>query len=80
MEVLRDLLEGLLPNADLVVYPDAGHGGIFQFHEQFVREALDFLLVEQRGGGVSGAGPVTVLGRQIGRASVSGLTSIILRP
>jgi pimeloyl-ACP methyl ester carboxylesterase len=32
-----------LPNADLVVYPDAGHGGIFQFHEQFVREALDFL-------------------------------------
>lgn len=32
-----------LPNADLVVYPDAGHGGIFQFHEQFVAEALDFL-------------------------------------
>jgi pimeloyl-ACP methyl ester carboxylesterase len=32
-----------LPNADLVVYPDAGHGGIFQFHEQFVSEALDFL-------------------------------------
>ncbi|WP_248508109.1 alpha/beta fold hydrolase [Streptomyces sp. D2-8] len=32
-----------LPNADLVVYPDAGHGGIFRFHEQFVAEALDFL-------------------------------------
>jgi pimeloyl-ACP methyl ester carboxylesterase len=32
-----------LPNADLVVYPDAGHGGVFQFHEQFVAEALDFL-------------------------------------
>jgi pimeloyl-ACP methyl ester carboxylesterase len=32
-----------LPNADLVVYPDAGHGGIFQFHEQFVGEALEFL-------------------------------------
>ncbi|WP_234310402.1 alpha/beta fold hydrolase [Streptomyces sp. NRRL S-474] len=32
-----------LPNADLVVYPDAGHGGIFQFHERFVAEALDFL-------------------------------------
>jgi pimeloyl-ACP methyl ester carboxylesterase len=32
-----------LPNADVVVYPDAGHGGIFQFHEQFVAEALDFL-------------------------------------
>jgi pimeloyl-ACP methyl ester carboxylesterase len=32
-----------LPNADLVVYPDAGHGGIFQFHGQFVDEALAFL-------------------------------------
>jgi pimeloyl-ACP methyl ester carboxylesterase len=32
-----------LPDADLVVYPDAGHGGIFQFHERFVAEALDFL-------------------------------------
>ena len=32
-----------LPNADLVVYPDAGHGGIFQFHEQFVDKALAFL-------------------------------------
>ncbi|MFE9445074.1 alpha/beta fold hydrolase [Streptomyces sp. NPDC006602] len=32
-----------LPHADLVVYPDAGHGGIFQFHEQFVTKALDFL-------------------------------------
>jgi pimeloyl-ACP methyl ester carboxylesterase len=32
-----------LPNADLVIYPDAGHGGIFQFHEQFVDKALAFL-------------------------------------
>ena len=32
-----------LSNADLVVYPDAGHGGIFQFHDQFVDKALDFL-------------------------------------
>ncbi|MFF1303648.1 alpha/beta fold hydrolase [Streptomyces sp. NPDC058307] len=32
-----------LPDADLVIYPDAGHGGVFQFHEQFVTEALDFL-------------------------------------
>ncbi|BBX67476.1 alpha/beta fold hydrolase [Mycolicibacterium psychrotolerans] len=32
-----------LPNAQLRVYPDAGHGGIFQFHEQFVAEALKFL-------------------------------------
>ncbi|CBG71342.1 MULTISPECIES: alpha/beta fold hydrolase [Streptomyces] len=31
-----------LPNAELVIYPDAGHGGIFQFHEQFVSAALEF--------------------------------------
>lgn len=32
-----------LPNARLKIYPDAGHGGIFQFHDEFVAEALEFL-------------------------------------
>jgi len=32
-----------LPNAQLKIYPDAGHGGIFQHHAEFVPEALDFL-------------------------------------
>jgi pimeloyl-ACP methyl ester carboxylesterase len=32
-----------LPNAELVLYDDAGHGGIFQYHEQFVPRALAFL-------------------------------------
>jgi pimeloyl-ACP methyl ester carboxylesterase len=32
-----------LPSNELVIYPDAGHGGIFQFHEDFVAKALDFL-------------------------------------
>ena len=32
-----------LPDSDLVIYPDAGHGGIFQFHRQFVTQALEFL-------------------------------------
>ena len=32
-----------LPNSELVIYPDAGHGGIFQFHQQFVDKALQFL-------------------------------------
>jgi len=32
-----------LPNSELVIYPDAGHGGIFQFHEQFVGKASEFL-------------------------------------
>jgi len=27
----------------LTIYPDAGHGGIFQFHDAFVAEALEFL-------------------------------------
>ena len=32
-----------IPNSTLRIYPDAGHGGIFQFHERFVSEALEFL-------------------------------------
>ena len=38
-----DLLARRLPDSELVIYPDAGHGGIFQFHDQFVQTALDFL-------------------------------------
>jgi pimeloyl-ACP methyl ester carboxylesterase len=37
-----DLAHGL-PNASLRIYPDAGHGGVFQYHEQFVAEVLEFL-------------------------------------
>jgi pimeloyl-ACP methyl ester carboxylesterase len=32
-----------LPNNELVIYPDAGHAGIFQYHDQFVDKALEFL-------------------------------------
>jgi pimeloyl-ACP methyl ester carboxylesterase len=32
-----------LPNSQLVIYPDAGHGGVFQFHEDFIKRALEFL-------------------------------------
>jgi pimeloyl-ACP methyl ester carboxylesterase len=32
-----------LPNASLRIYPDAGHGGVFQYHERFVPEVLAFL-------------------------------------
>jgi pimeloyl-ACP methyl ester carboxylesterase len=32
-----------LPNAELVLYEDAGHGGIFQCHELFVKQVLEFL-------------------------------------
>ena len=36
-------LANRIPNATLRIYPDAGHGGIFQAHERFVPEALEFL-------------------------------------
>lgn len=32
-----------LPNSTLVIYPDSGHGAIFQFHADFVPKALEFL-------------------------------------
>jgi hypothetical protein len=33
-----------LPNGELIpLYTDAGHGGIFQYHEEFVPKVLDFL-------------------------------------
>jgi pimeloyl-ACP methyl ester carboxylesterase len=32
-----------LPNAQLSIFPDASHGGIFQYHAVFVQQALDFL-------------------------------------
>ncbi len=31
-----------LPDSELVIYPDAGHGGIFQLHREFVQQALEF--------------------------------------
>lgn len=38
----RDLARRI-PNAQLVIYPDAGHGGIFQHHAEFTSTALRFL-------------------------------------
>jgi pimeloyl-ACP methyl ester carboxylesterase len=36
------LLAENLPNAELLVYPDSGHGSLFQFHESFTRHAASF--------------------------------------
>ncbi|MEV6891439.1 alpha/beta hydrolase [Kribbella sp. NPDC051137] len=36
-------LDRRLPNSHLIIYPDAGHGGVFQYHHDFVKQALDFL-------------------------------------
>jgi pimeloyl-ACP methyl ester carboxylesterase len=30
-------------NSELIIYNDAGHGGIFQYHEEFVKKSLEFL-------------------------------------
>jgi pimeloyl-ACP methyl ester carboxylesterase len=32
-----------LPDSRLRIYPDSGHGGVFQYHHEFVPEVLDFL-------------------------------------
>lgn len=38
----RDLAKRL-PNSQLIIYPDAGHGGAFQFYVDFVASTLGFL-------------------------------------
>ena len=32
-----------LSNSELIIYKDAGHGGIFQYHDEFVKSVLTFL-------------------------------------
>lgn len=32
-----------ISNSELIVYKDAGHGGIFQYHEEFIKSTLAFL-------------------------------------
>jgi pimeloyl-ACP methyl ester carboxylesterase len=36
-------LAQLLPEAELSIYPDSGHGGLFQHHDLFVAQALAFV-------------------------------------
>jgi pimeloyl-ACP methyl ester carboxylesterase len=31
------------PNSTIKIYPNSGHGGIFQYHEEFIPQAVDFL-------------------------------------
>ncbi len=41
--VLSEDLHRRIRNSELIIYPDSGHGGIFQHHERFVPVAVEFL-------------------------------------
>jgi pimeloyl-ACP methyl ester carboxylesterase len=41
--VLSNDLHERIGGSELIIYPDSGHGAIFQFHEQFAPVAVEFL-------------------------------------
>jgi pimeloyl-ACP methyl ester carboxylesterase len=41
--VLSEDLHARIKNSTLVIYPDSGHGGIFQYHQKFAPLAAEFL-------------------------------------
>ena len=41
--VLSEDLHRRIKGSELIIYPDSGHGGIFQFHEKFAPVAVEFL-------------------------------------
>jgi len=46
--VLSLLLTAAALVATLIIYPDSGHGSLFQFHESFTRQAAAFLASESK--------------------------------
>ena len=42
------ILQQHLPDAELIVYPDSGHGAHFQYPGRFARRVTDFLDVQPR--------------------------------
>jgi pimeloyl-ACP methyl ester carboxylesterase len=41
--VLSGDLHRRIKGSELIIYPDSGHGGIFQYHEEFAPVAVEFL-------------------------------------
>jgi pimeloyl-ACP methyl ester carboxylesterase len=41
--VLSEDLHRRIKGSELIIYPDSGHGGIFQFHDKFAPAAIEFL-------------------------------------
>ena len=39
----RQELHRHIEDSELIIFPDSGHGGIFQCHEQFAPVAVEFL-------------------------------------
>lgn len=37
------VIQQKVPNGTLLVYPDSGHGFLFQYAQQFAKFAVDFL-------------------------------------
>lgn len=46
--VLSEDLHRRIKHSELVIYPDSGHGGIFQFHATFTPVAIEFLDAETK--------------------------------
>jgi pimeloyl-ACP methyl ester carboxylesterase len=40
---LSEDLHRRIEGSELIIYPDSGHGGIFQFHDKFVPVVVEFL-------------------------------------
>ncbi|MFF4509411.1 alpha/beta fold hydrolase [Streptomyces sp. NPDC001401] len=41
--VLSEDLHRRIKGSELIIYPDSGHGGIFQYHQEFAPVAIEFL-------------------------------------
>lgn len=40
---LSEDLRRRIPGSELIIYPDSGHGGVFQYHDKFAPVAVEFL-------------------------------------
>jgi pimeloyl-ACP methyl ester carboxylesterase len=40
---LSEDLQRRIEGSELIIYPDSGHGGIFQFHDKFAPVVVEFL-------------------------------------
>lgn len=41
--VLSEDLHRRIKDSQVIIYPDSGHGGIFQYHDEFAPVAVEFL-------------------------------------